>query len=122
MEGSMNSSRAGNRRGTVSAFKLQAVQARPELNPELFEDGKYTYMVTAQGKQVYRSDSMEGVKFALQCRCGKPHVRFATLHSIEVEYDLFCQWCECVSSGQPAADTREAVNLSTLPPRSMYLL
>lgn len=94
----MNSSRAGNRRGTVSAFKLQAVQARPELNPELFEDGKYTYMVTAQGKQVYLSDSMEGVKFALQCRCGKPHVRFATLHSIEAEYDLCCQWCECEQS------------------------
>jgi very-short-patch-repair endonuclease len=93
--GSHNDSKAGNRRGVVSAFKLEAVQARSELNPTLFRDGKYTYMVTAEGKKVYLSNSMQGVRFGLQCKCGQPHVRFATLHSIKAEFDLFCQWCEC---------------------------
>jgi very-short-patch-repair endonuclease len=54
-------------------------------------------MMTPEGQQQYVSDSMEGVKFALECRCGEPHVRFCTLHSITAEYDLFCQWCECES-------------------------
>lgn len=90
--GSHNDSKAGNRRGVVSAFKLEAVQARSELNPTLFRDGKYTYMVTAEGKKVYLSNSMQGVRFGLQCKCGQPHVRFATLHSIKAEFDLFCQW------------------------------
>lgn len=52
-------------------------------------------MLTGEGQRVYLSDSMEGVRFALECRCGKPHVRFATLHSITAPHDLFCQWCEC---------------------------
>ena len=52
-------------------------------------------MVNPQGRQVFLSDSMEGERFALECRCGKPHVRFATLHCITAPYDLFCQWCEC---------------------------
>jgi very-short-patch-repair endonuclease len=38
---------------------------------------------------------MEGQQFALECRCGAWHVRYATLHSIAAAYDLFCQWCEC---------------------------
>ena len=38
---------------------------------------------------------MEGVRFALQCRCDNWHVRYATLHSITDAADLFCQWDEC---------------------------
>jgi very-short-patch-repair endonuclease len=74
------------------------VQARPELNPQLFKDGKYTYMMTAENEQLYLSNSMEGVQFAVQCRCGEPHVRFVTLHAIDAEYDLNCQYCECGES------------------------
>lgn len=102
--GSSNSSRGGNRRAEVSAFKLQAIKARYELNPRLYQEGKYTYMVTAEGNKQYLSDSMEGLKWALECRCGQPHVRYCTLHSIKAEYDLFCQWCECELSSWQGSD------------------
>ena len=78
-------------------FLKQAVTARPELNPELFEDGPYIYMLTDEGNKKYLSNSMEGERFVLECRCGQYHVRFGTLHSISASYDLFCQWCECES-------------------------
>lgn len=81
----------------LSDFLKQAVTARPELNPELFEEGAYIFMLTAQGTKRYLSNSMEVDRFALECRCGQYHVRFCTLHSISASYDLFCQWCECES-------------------------
>ena len=94
-----NAGRGSNTRGSNNIISNGSKIVVPEgYGLLLFQDGKYTYMVTAQGKQVYLSDNMEGVKFALQCRCGKPHVRFAALHSIEAEYDLCCQWCECEQS------------------------
>lgn len=71
------------------------MRARTELNPQLYEDGKYIYIVTKEGKQRYVSNHMEGQRFALECRCGNHHVRFITLHSIAGACDLFCQWCEC---------------------------
>lgn len=92
---SNSSSKAGNRRGKLSDFLAQAITARRELNPQLYEDGKYIYIVTEGGKQQYLSNSMEGERFAVACRCGNDHVRFITLHSITAECDLFCQWCEC---------------------------
>jgi len=89
----------GNRRAQVSGVLLQASKARPELNPQLFEEGKYSFLVTADGKMKYLSNTMEGQRFALQCRCNKWHVRYATLHSISYEADLYCQWCECDEDG-----------------------
>lgn len=84
----------GKRRAQVSSFLLQAIKARPELNPQLFEEGKYTFIVTADGKKKYLSNTMERERFALQCRCNNWHVRYATLHSISDEADLYCQWDE----------------------------
>jgi len=54
-------------------------------------------MLTDEGERRYLCNSMEGERFALDCRCGQYHVRFSTLHSISAKYDLFCQWCECES-------------------------
>ena len=75
--------------------------------------------MTPEGEQQYLSNSMEGVKFALQCRCGEPHVRFATLHSISAEYDLSCQWCECQlssweGSGKDAVSKHEREAMEAL--------
>lgn len=92
-----SSSATGNRRAVLVDFLKQAVTARRELNPKLFEEGAYIFMLTAEGKKRYLSNSMEGEGFAVECRCGKYHVRFCTLHSINASYDLFCQWCECES-------------------------
>jgi hypothetical protein len=85
----------GNRRGQLSEFLHTAVTARPELNPQLYEDGQHIYIVTEEGKKQYLSNSLEGQRFALACRCGQHHVRWATLHSILDPNSLFCQWCEC---------------------------
>jgi hypothetical protein len=71
------------------------VTARAELNPDLHEEGQYIYMLTAEGRQQYLSNSMEGERFALACMCQSYHVRYTTLHSIAAAHDLFCQWCEC---------------------------
>jgi hypothetical protein len=43
------------------------------------------YMFNEEGKKKYMCNSMEGERFALGCRCGEWHVRFATLHSISHE-------------------------------------
>lgn len=94
---SSNSSRRGNRRGALAPFLRNAVLARRELNPPLHEDGKHTYMVAEAGEWQQLHNSLEGQQFALACRCANWHVRFATLHSITREFDLFCQWCECGS-------------------------
>lgn len=69
--------------------------ARTELNPKMHTDGQYIYIVGDDGKRRYLCNSLEGFRFALECRCGNSHVRFATLHAIKAAYDLFCQWCEC---------------------------
>jgi hypothetical protein len=93
--------KAGNRRGDLHEFLARAVLKRPELNPQVFQDGSYYYIITQEGmqlKQQYLSNSMEGQQFAMACRCDKWHVRYGTLHSISAEYDLFCQWCECGDS------------------------
>jgi hypothetical protein len=79
----------------LGEFLRQAVCARPELNPQLFQEGSHIYIIIEEGKQVYLSNSLERQHFALGCRCQQGHVRYATLHSINAEGDLFCQWCEC---------------------------
>lgn len=66
----------------------QAVTARPELNPDLHEEGQYINMLTAEGKQQYISNSME---VCPACRCQGHHVRYATLHSSAAAHDFFCQ-------------------------------
>lgn len=78
----------------MSQFKMEALQARPDLNPQLYTDRQYMYILKPDGKKLYLSDSTEGIKFALECRCGQYHVRYATLHAITEPGDLFCQWCE----------------------------
>lgn len=88
-----------NRRGQLSEFKHAAITARQELNPQLHVGEHGTYFVTQDDKKQYLSNTLEGERFALECRCGRDHVRWATLHSILQPYDLFCQWCECETEG-----------------------
>jgi hypothetical protein len=52
-------------------------------------------MYDKDGKKKYLCNSMEGQQFAPACRCKGWHVRFVTMHDIQDENDMFCQWCEC---------------------------
>lgn len=111
------SSATSKRRPVLKAFLKHAVTARPELNPELFTEGRSIYMFTEEEakdakptkdtkefKRKYLSNTMEGEQLALECRCGQYHVRFGTLHSITQPYDLFCQWCECEGESWRGSD------------------
>lgn len=85
----------GNRRGKLSEALVSAYRGAGGLNPhQLQQAGEYYYITTQHGQKKWLSNTMEGERFALQCRCNKQHVRYCTLKSIKQPDDLCCYFCE----------------------------
>ena len=74
---------------------VNAYRGARSLNAhELQQQGEYYYIEPQQGRKLWLSNTLEGHRFALKCRCHQQHIRYCTLKSVRQPDDLCCQFCE----------------------------
>lgn len=80
--------------GQLDMLLMKAYTGGLHLNPDLYHEGHHYYIIASDGEKQWLSNTLEGKQFALRCRCGWDHYRYATLKSIRTQANLFCQFCE----------------------------